>query len=389
MAPVVKQAAASKIKTPRILVVDDEPTLIELVGDVVTGQIPCKVISAQSIAEAKKVLATTTIELLVADVNLPDGDGTALVAALKQQQPQANAIVITGAPSVDGAISAIREGAVDFLPKPFTADNLVDRVNKALASQAIMAKKEKRLDKLRDAVKRLNEARRLVSKKVDLLCNDLITAYGELSKQLDVVRTQEGFRKLLGEAKDLEQLLCHAMDWLLRQLGYSNVAIWLTGDDGEYQLGAYMKYTIAGEPAFTEAMKSGAVKLVNQDGFLHLTADEARDKLSAAELKFMSGQSVLGVTATYLGEPLAAIVLFRDGKTPFTDDDAQALKAISPIFATALAGTVHDEESSEDDDGGGSLLDGDVDDDSDQPKKKKKQPKNDADWWKRGEAPPF
>ena len=50
----------------------------------------------------------------------------------------------------------------------------------------------------------------------------------ELSKQLDVVRTQEGFRKLLNEAKDLEQLLCHAMDWLLRQLGYCNVAIWLT-----------------------------------------------------------------------------------------------------------------------------------------------------------------
>ncbi len=389
MAPVVKQAAATKTKTPRILVVDDEPTLIELVGDVVTGQIPCKVISAKSIAEAKKVLATTTIELLVADVNLPDGDGTALVSALKQHQPQANAIVITGAPSVDGAISAIREGAVDFLPKPFTADNLIARVNKALAQQALVAKKEKRLDKLRDAVKRLNEARRLVSKKVDLLCNDLITAYGELSKQLDVVRTQEGFRKLLGEAKDLEQLLCHAMDWLLRQLGYSNVAIWLTGDDGEYQLGAYMKYTTAGEPAFTEAMKAGVVNLVNRDGFLHLSADEARDKLSADELKFMAGQSVLGVTSTYLGEPLAAIILFRDGKTPFTDDDAQALKAISPIFATALAGTVHDEESSEDEDGGGSLLDGDGDEDSDQPKKKRKQPKNDADWWKRGEAPPF
>jgi hypothetical protein len=46
------------------------------------------------------------------------------------------------------------------------------------------------------------------------------------------------------------------MDWLLRQMGYCNVAIWLTGDDGEYQLGAYMKYTIAGEPHFTEAMKT-------------------------------------------------------------------------------------------------------------------------------------
>ncbi|MEO6437124.1 MAG: response regulator [Tepidisphaeraceae bacterium] len=409
MAPVVTKAAEGKARTPRILVVDDEPTLIELVGDVVGGTIACKVVTARTLDEAKKILATTSIELLVADVNLPDGDGTKLLATLRQQQPNASAIVITGAPSVDGAINAMREGAVDFLPKPFTADNLIIRVNKALAHQAATVKREKRLDKLRDAVKRLNEARRLVSKKVDLLCNDLITAYGDLSKQLDVVRTQEGFRNLLGEAKDLEQMLCHAMDWLLRQLGYANVAIWLTGDDGAYQLGAYMKYTTAGEPAFTEAMRNGILRTINHEGFVHLCADEAREKLTPAELQFMPNQSVMGVTCTYLGESLGAIVLFRDAKTPFTDEDAAALKMISPIFATSLASIVHDEgddgggdggddgdgdrgEDGSDDGNGGALLDGGGDGDSgskSKPPRKRREEKNDADWWKRGEAPPF
>jgi FixJ family two-component response regulator len=393
MVPVVGKAAKTKLKkTPRILVVDDEPTLIDLVGDVVGGQIPCSVISAKNIAEAKKILASTSIELLVADVHLPDGKGTELLASLKEKQPQANAIVITGQPSMDGAINAMRHGAVDFLPKPFSAASLVERVGKALELQALMARKERRLDKLRDAVKRLNEARRLVSKKVDLLCNDLITAYGELSKQLDVVRTQEGFRKLLGEAKDLEQLLCHAMDWLLRQIGYANVAIWLTGDEGEYQLGAYMKYTTAGEQQFTEAMKHGLLKVVNRDAFVHLSSDEVRDKLSHTELQFMAGQSVLAVTCTYLGENLATVIMFRDAKAPFTDDDAQALKSISPIFATSLAGSVHDEDDN-DDDGGGSLLDDDVNGGGGgkggAPKKTPKDKTTDADWWKRGEAPPF
>ena len=152
----------------------------------------------------------------------------------------------------------MREGAVDFLPKPFTADHS-DRARQqsAARSRPSRPRRQRRLDKLRDAVKRLNVARRMVSKKVDLLCNDLVTAYGELSRQLDAVRTQEGFRKLLDEANDLEQMLCHAMDWLLRQIGYSNVAIWLAGDDAEYQLGAYMKYTIPGEPPLTDAMKNG------------------------------------------------------------------------------------------------------------------------------------
>ena len=71
----------------------------------------------------------------------------------------------------------------------------------------------------------------MVSKKVDLLCNDLIAAYGELSRQLEAVRTTEAFRGAISAIADLEQLLCHTMDWLLRQMGYANVAIWLASDE--------------------------------------------------------------------------------------------------------------------------------------------------------------
>ncbi len=380
---------------PRILVVDDEPNLVELIGDVVGGAMACQVLSAKNLAEARKLLATEPIELLVTDVNLPDGDGTTLLATLRQKQPHASAIVITGAPSVDRAIMALRDGALDFLPKPFTAKILQERVTRALAQQAILAKKEKRLDRLRVAVKRLNDARRLVSKKVDLLCNDLITAYGELSKQLDGVRTQESFRKLLAEAKDLEQLLCHAMDWMLRQLGYSNVAAWLASEDTEFQLGAYMKYTTAGSPQLTDAMKNGIVPMINRESFLHLSADEAKKVLTAEELKHMSGQTILATGCTYLGESLASVILFRDAASPFTDEDAAALKAISPLFATALASCVRASEGSGEDadaetngDADNPFYDNTVEDDA--PKEKPKKPKkDDADWWKRGEAPPF
>ena len=297
---------------------------------------------------------------------------------MKYYQPAASAILMTGAPSMSLAIDAMRGGAIDFLPKPFSSEQLLSRVAEALKSQAAVAKREKRLLKLRDTVKKLNDARKLVSKKVDLLCNDLITAYGELSRQVDTVRTQESFRKMLAEAKDLEQLLCHAMDWILRQMGYSNVAIWLAGDDGEHQLGAYMKYTIPGEPAFTEAMRQGLVKVVNKDAFVHFTPDQVRDKASADEYSTLTGNSVMGVSCTYLGEVLATVVLFRDGKVPFTDDDVAALKLISPIFATMLASSVKGEDATGED---GALLD---DDESYGGKKK-----NDADWWKRGEDPPF
>ncbi|MDQ3625465.1 MAG: response regulator, partial [Verrucomicrobiota bacterium] len=341
---------------------------------------------------ANVILQNQQIELLVTDVNLPDGDGTSLLATLRDKQPHASAIVITGAPSVDRAISALHHGALDFLPKPFSATHLQERVRRALLRQAILAKKERRLDRLRVAVKRLNDSRRLVSKKVDLLCNDLITAYGELSRQLDGVRTQESFRKLLAEAKDLEQLLCHAMDWMLRQLGYSNVAVWLAADDNEFQLGAYLKYTIAGQPQLTEALRGGLVPLVNREGFLHLSADEAAKVLSADELKQMPNQTVLACNCSYLGESLAAVILFRDAASPFTNEDAAALKAISSIFATALAATVRrddddDESEAASDETDSPFFDNTIDESP--AKKPKPKKKDDADWWKRGEAPPF
>ena len=387
---------------PRVLIVDDEPNLVEAIGEAVGPRgIGCRVISAANIAQARRILQTQGIELMVADLNLPDGDGMTLLPALREHQPFAAAIMITGSPSVDGAIGALRGGAADFIPKPFTGTQITERVRKALERQSVIAKQERRFDKLRDAVRRLNESRRIISKKVDLLCNDLVTAYGELSRQLDGVRTQEGFRKYVANAKDLEQLLCHSMDWMLRQMGYANVAIWLSAEDGEFQLGAYMKYTVSGETMLTDAMKRVLLPRVVRDGLVRLKGEELQDKLTPQEMHYLKGQDVVAVNCTYLGESLAAIVFFRDAKSAFTDDDESLLKQVSPIFAVSLASVVRGSEKDGDgDEGNGGDGDGNPFFDGsggasgpkgekNDKKKPKKDNKDSADWWKRGESPPF
>src|SRR5256885_5584416 len=65
----------------RVLVVDDEPGLIEVIDDVVGRGMGCCVVTAANIAQARKIIATQGIELLVADLNLPDGDGMTLLPA--------------------------------------------------------------------------------------------------------------------------------------------------------------------------------------------------------------------------------------------------------------------------------------------------------------------
>lgn len=374
-------AVQSKIqRRPRVLVVDDEPGLVELLNDVAES-LDCKVSVAHTVAQARKLLSGGTFELLLTDVHLPDGDGLSLLATLRRHQPSAGAIVMTGSPSVEGAVTALRGGAIDFLAKPFNNDQIVDRLSKALQRQSIQAKQDKRLVRLREAVKRLGAARRMVSQKVDLLCNDLVSAYGELSRQMDSVRTQESFRKHIEQARDLEQLLCHTMDWLLRQLGYANVALWLAGDDGEFQLGAYMKYTIPGDEVLSSAMRNGLLPGVARDGFAHVTGESLRSRLEPEEYKILSGQDILSISCPYLGEALAAIIFFRDAASNFTENDEATLKAIAPIFATALATIVRDPAQ-----GGSEEGDGPFADDDPSPRDRKRDR---DDWWKRGEPPPF
>ena len=402
MTPVMQKSRLAAKNSPRVLIVDDEADLIDPVGDAVGRELDCKLSTAKSVAEAQKILQTQEIDLLVTDLNFPDGLGTDLLSSLRKRHPLASAIVITGAPSLDGAVDCLRKGAVDFLAKPFTVPEFLKRIRGALHRQSLVLKNENRIDRLRDAVRRLNEARKLVSKKVDLLCNDLVSAYGDLSRQLERCADQRILpRRTFIVRRNLEQMLCHAMDWLLRQMGYSNVAIWLAGDDAEYQLGAYMKYTIPGDQDLIDAMRDGiSAKLVNA-GLIHWNKSQAAEQLTPAESKILKDQTVLGVHCTYLGESLAQIIMFRDGNQPFSDDDASTLRTISAVFALTLATMVRnqDDPDGEETDGnpfydGGAIMDQEEnadDDDGPPPQKKPRKNKKDdeADWWKRGETPPF
>ena len=263
MLPATTKPSALMRSKPCVLIVDDEPALIEMARDILGKSLDCRLLSARDLKEAERIMRSDEqISLLVADVHLPDGRGTDLLSSLRDSHPDAGAVIITGDRSVHGAVQALRAGAMDFLPKPFTATDLIERIQLALQRQKTQARETRRIIRLKAAVKRLNQSRRTVSKKVDLLCNDLITAYGELSKQMDDVRIGGAFTQMLDDANDLEQLLCHTMDWLLRRIGYCNVAIWLASEEAEFELGAYMKYTIAGEPAFTEAMSRGLLQRV-------------------------------------------------------------------------------------------------------------------------------
>ena len=71
-------------------------------------------------------------DLLVADLRLPDISGLEVIKKVKQKWPETSVVVITGYASVASAVDAMRLGSFDYLPKPFTEDEIITTIDSAL-----------------------------------------------------------------------------------------------------------------------------------------------------------------------------------------------------------------------------------------------------------------
>ncbi len=125
---------------PRILVVDDEPGLREMLGILLRRE-GYNVVIAPGFARAKEVIAATPspFALVLTDLVMPDGSGLDLLTVAKERTPATEVIVMTAHSTVDVALEAMRRGAYDFVAKPFQNAELRLLVGRALEKSAIVA----------------------------------------------------------------------------------------------------------------------------------------------------------------------------------------------------------------------------------------------------------
>ena len=102
---------------PTVLIVDDEPDLVELVK-LTLERMELATAAAGDLATARRMLGERRYDLCLADMRLPDGDGLDLVAWIQQNQPQLPVAVITAHGNVETAVRALKAGAFDFVSKP-------------------------------------------------------------------------------------------------------------------------------------------------------------------------------------------------------------------------------------------------------------------------------
>ena len=115
----------------RILIVDDEANVRTVFSDVLRKE-NYTIKGAKDGLEALKAIEEETFDLVLLDLRMPQMDGIEVLGNIKKRKPQIPVIIYTGYGSVITAVEAMRKGAVDYLYKPFSPDELKSSIRKAL-----------------------------------------------------------------------------------------------------------------------------------------------------------------------------------------------------------------------------------------------------------------
>ncbi|KPJ95537.1 MAG: Fis family transcriptional regulator [Gemmatimonas sp. SG8_17] len=115
----------------RVLVVDDSLDAREVVRRNLSAE-GYEVITAPGVAEAVEILEKTQIDLVITDLKMPKVGGLDLIKHVRARTKDVGIIMITGFASIESAVAAVKEGAENYLPKPFTEAELLSAVRDAL-----------------------------------------------------------------------------------------------------------------------------------------------------------------------------------------------------------------------------------------------------------------
>jgi len=116
---------------PKILVVDDEDSQRRIIVDVL-AKAEFDVMQASGASEAARRMEEEHLDLIITDLRMEDGGGMDVLAEAKRLAPDTEVVVMTAYGSIESAVEAMRQGAYDYLTKPFDRDVLLVTVQKAL-----------------------------------------------------------------------------------------------------------------------------------------------------------------------------------------------------------------------------------------------------------------
>jgi two-component system, NtrC family, response regulator AtoC len=177
------------MSTPRatILIVDDDERLREALA-ILVRNLGHEALQAGDVAEAERVLDAREPDLVISDLRMPGGSGLDLLDAIRDAHDDVPVIMLTAYGTVETAVQAMHKGAFDYLLKPFDADEVELRIERALALRRYRA---------------------------------------ENAYLREAVETQDGLDQLVGVSAPLREVFD-----LVRRVAASNASVLVTGETG-------------------------------------------------------------------------------------------------------------------------------------------------------------
>ena len=124
----------------RMLVIDDEDIVSESCRKVFTAE-GFDVVTTNSPAEGLKLISDTKFDVVLCDWKMPGFDGMDVVEEIDKRSPESAIVMISGFPSVGRATEAMKRGAMDYVSKPFTPEEISNAVKRAVKQKVTQEKK--------------------------------------------------------------------------------------------------------------------------------------------------------------------------------------------------------------------------------------------------------
>ena len=163
----------------KILLVESNSRIIEMLVDAFVRKFNANITCVSTAEDALDVEMLEPHSIVVADTNLPGMDAITMTHRLCELAHRP--IILMGdSPTTADVIDAMRCGAVDFFPKPFAVEQLLESMENELDSYREVRHMMQRHQKLRTLVRRVIRERRELNRRVELICKDLVGAHKKL-----------------------------------------------------------------------------------------------------------------------------------------------------------------------------------------------------------------
>lgn len=279
-----------------ILVIDDEQIVHESVRRILQDE-GYKVEGAMRVDQALDLLGSSSYDLVLTDLMMPDRSGLDAVEVVARDHPDTGVVMFTGFATVDSAVESMKLGALDYLPKPFTPEELLEVCERAL--EAVEKKRhDKEIEQLYSSAEKAIRSSLDLQEVLRLICSSVVA---------------------LLKIKGASVLILRKKDQVLEIASHHGLS------DEYIQKGA-----LSSQKSVTELFEKEKPVLVEEpefDKFLHFPNEARKEGIAAIlSIPLRLKQTVVGAMRIYTGE-----------KRSFKNEEMELLMKFSDKAAQALA----------------------------------------------------